>query len=168
MNLPTEKLYSLGRHKMFKRWKCSSFYYVETLAKYQLSAAWWNELVLRSHDNFCSSVQYLQSKIKKDDSTFRSHMATCLATVTDGYVALILSWQLKTRRQLTPATKDKFGVVGWLAKSPTDSKMHSLLVTSFCLHWKTNLSRTAIFRKKLYILYWWMWCWQRFVVSNCL
>ena len=24
MNLPTEKLYSLGRHKMFKCWKCSS------------------------------------------------------------------------------------------------------------------------------------------------
>ena len=24
MNLPTEKLYRLGRHKMFKCWKCSS------------------------------------------------------------------------------------------------------------------------------------------------
>ena len=24
MNLPTEKLYSLGRREMFKRWKCSS------------------------------------------------------------------------------------------------------------------------------------------------
>ena len=24
MNLPTEKLYSLGRHEMFKCWKCSS------------------------------------------------------------------------------------------------------------------------------------------------
>ena len=24
MNLPAEKLYSLGRHKMFKCWKCSS------------------------------------------------------------------------------------------------------------------------------------------------
>jgi len=24
MNLPTEKLYNLGRHKMFKCWKCSS------------------------------------------------------------------------------------------------------------------------------------------------
>ena len=24
MNLPTERLYSLGRHKIFKCWKCSS------------------------------------------------------------------------------------------------------------------------------------------------
>jgi len=24
MNLPSEKLHSLGRHKMFKCWKCSS------------------------------------------------------------------------------------------------------------------------------------------------
>jgi len=36
----------------------------ETLAKYQLSTAWWNEyLASRGHDSFWSTVQYLQSKV---------------------------------------------------------------------------------------------------------
>jgi len=41
--------------------QCSN---AETLAKYWLSTAWWNEaLVLRGHDNFCSTFEYLQFKI---------------------------------------------------------------------------------------------------------
>jgi len=46
-----------------------------------------------------------------DDSVFRRHLVTSLATGTDGHVILILLLQLQTRRHLTPATKRQFGMV---------------------------------------------------------
>jgi len=36
---------------------------------------------------------------------FHHHLATYSARVANGYVVLILLWQLQTRRQLKPATK---------------------------------------------------------------
>jgi len=43
-----------------------------------------------------------------NDGTFRPHLATRQATVTDGCVILSLLLQLQTRRQLTLATKKQF------------------------------------------------------------
>ena len=79
---------------------------VQIVTKYQLPAAWWHKyVVLRAHDNFCSTLHKLQSKISGNDGTFRPHLATSLATVTHGYVVLIIAWQLQTYRQFMPTTK---------------------------------------------------------------
>jgi len=62
-------------------------------------------LILRRLGNIYSTVQYVQSKTWGNYGAFHPHLATRLATVTDGYVVLIHLWQLQTRRQLTPATE---------------------------------------------------------------
>ena len=83
--------------------------YGETLAKYQLSTAWWNdELAVRGHDNFCSTVKYLQFKIWEE---YASIAPLGYAPGNSDWwrygIVLILLLQVQTSRQLTPATKRK-------------------------------------------------------------
>jgi len=58
----------------------------------------------------------MQFKIWRNDGAFYPHLATRLAAVTDGYVGLILLWQLQARRVYGVDNsrwlrKDKFGMV---------------------------------------------------------
>jgi len=61
-------------------------------------------LVLRGHNNFCSTLEYLQSNWW-NDRAFCPQLATRQATVTDGSVVLNLLLQLQSRRKLTLAMK---------------------------------------------------------------
>ena len=93
-------------------------------------------MVLCAYDNFCSTVQYLQSKFWGTTASFAPSGDALMAKVTDGHVILILLLRLQTRRQVTLAMEN---ILAWLAKSATDSKMLSSSVVRSLLFHHINL-----------------------------